>query len=402
MKKLFAILLALMILFTLIACDEQGKPPSGEGNGTSQGGEDGRDTEPSSGNQNEGSDVGGGLSQAAMEAEILKRLSAISDLKSLTLCGGDKITYTSDGMIMAGDWWVIQNPDMSKDEFMASIEAQLTAAGFVSRKTFLGTEFTVKAGTGEIGISVMYEEGELTLRTTHFRDDYNAAYIAAENAKLPTIIEGVDIIDKLPENFSVGFKDASYRYVVCRYNGGYYVESESIGEESADYHFVHYYAAIPQDDGSYRYYYWSDMTKLYNNTFEAGTPEERNYFMSSGDETVQDQVNEQLEKLSTWIRMCWEYKDLPIDEDRFFWSMTEYSISENMTKVGSEIYLGRSCEQVHSEGLWADTYDLLYDLETGMVMKMTVQDGGQGDVVTFVEVTEYNTAPASLGKFVQP
>ncbi len=86
---------------------------------------------------------------------------------------------------------------------MASLEAQLTAAGFTVDQTLLGTEFTVKAGPGRIGISVMYEDGELTLRTTNHRDEYTMAFIEAENDKLPTVIESVDIIEKLPDYFMI-------------------------------------------------------------------------------------------------------------------------------------------------------------------------------------------------------
>ncbi len=415
MKKLLAILLALMLVLAIVACDKGDDTPSGNNGGTSQNSENNENNNQNNNqgnnnntqnneNNNNNSSSDGSLSQTAMEAEILRRLSAISDLKSLTLCGGSKITYTADGMIMAGDWWVIENPDMTKEEFMASIEAQLTAAGFVSRETFLGTEFTVKAGPGSIGISVMYEDDELTLRTTNHRDEYTMAFIEAENAKLPTVIESVDIIEKLPENFSVSFTGVTYKYTVCRYEGSYMVTSESLNQSESNMIFISYNVALSDGNGGYKYYDWYDIHYTDRNEIKEGKPEERDCFMSHPDEKLDDQINKILEPLSTWGRMSWDYKGLPVDGDRFIFDRTceDYSISENMTKVGNETYLGRSCEKVHSEGVWADTYDIIFDLETGMVMKMDVQENGQGEVETYVEVTEYNTNPTSLGKFVQP
>ncbi len=416
MKKLLALLLILITVLSFVACEDNTETPSDDDKtlGTSQGGEnndnnndqnnESNDNNNSDNSNNSSSSSDNSLTKEAMEAEIFKRLSAISPLKSLTLCGGSKITYTQDGFIMAGDWWVIEDPTMSKDEFMAAIDSQLTSAGFVKNPTFLGTEYTVKAGPGVIGISVMYDSdsSELTLRMTNHRDEYTSAFIAAENAKLPTIIEGVDIIEKLPKNFSVSFTTNAYKYTVCRYEGSYMVTHESLDQAESGMILTSYDVALSDGNGGYTYYDWYDILYVDRNEVKEVKPQLRDCFMSQTSNTLDEQLYKIMEPLSTWIRMSWEYKELPIDEERFFWSMTDYSISENMTKTGGEIFLGRACEKVHSEGLWADTYDIVFDLETGMVMKMTVQESGQGEFENYVEVTEYNTAPASLGKFVKP
>ncbi len=413
MKKVFVLLLALVMVVSLVACDKQGDTPSDntERPDTSQsndsnGDNQGNNNNNTNNNNNNNDTTDNGVTQAAMEAEILRRLSAISSLTSLTLCGGDKITYTPDGLIMAGDWWVIENPSMGKDEFMASVDAQLTAAGFTSDYGLMGIDYTVKAGPGSIGINVWYnsDENELTFRTTNHRDEYTAAFIEAENQKLPTIIESIDIIDKLPENFSVSFTTATSKYTLCRYNGSYMVTSESLNQAESNMVFTSYNVALSDGNGGYSYYDWYDILYVDRNEVKEGTPQERDCFMSHPDETVDEQIKKILEPLSVWGRMCWDYKELPVDGDRFLFdkASAEYSISENMTKVGEETYLGRNCEKVHSEGVWADTYDIIFDLETGMIMKMTVQDSGQGEVETYVEVSEYNESPASLGNFVQP
>ncbi len=410
MKKFTALLLTLIMVFTLVACGGNGDNPGGntDNPGTSQSENKNNETGGNNNNNhnNNGDNPSGSISQAQMEAEILRRLSAISDLSALTLCGGDSISYTEDGIFWAGDYWIVENPSMSKEDFVSSVEAQLTAAGFVADYGILGTDYTVKAGTGEIGITIWYDSdsAELTLRMTNKREEYSKAFIEAENAKLPTIIEGIDIIDKLPENFSITFKTVTYQYTVCRYNGGYYVCGESLDQEGRDMIITSYDVAIPKGDGTYTFYDWYDTYYAYNDTFKEGKPQETTAFMNQGDETVEERMHNLMKELSTWIRMSWDYKALPVDEDRFIFGQTcrDYSISENMTKVGAETFLGRSCEKVHSEGLWADTYDIIYDLETGMVMQMIVWESGTGEAKTFVEVTEYNTNPTSLGNFVQP
>ncbi len=409
--------MALILSLAVVACDSGNGDPSDkdtESGDTTQStdgksvdsNEEGNDEGNEEGNEDEddNSSASDALSQAQMESEILRRLSAISELRSLTLCGGSKITYTKDGMIMAGDWWVIEDPTMSKSEFMDAIDAQLTAAGFVANETFLGTEYTVKAGPGVIGISIMYdsEGAELTLRTTNHRDEYNMAFIEAENAKLPTIIEGVDIIEKLPENFSVSFRTETYKYTVCRFNGSFMVTHESLDQAESSMIFTSYDVALADGNGGYTFYDWYDILYVDRNEVEEGKPQLRDCFMSQTSKGLDEMINDILTPLSTWIRMSWEYKDLPIDEDRFLWSMTDFSINENMTKTGNETYLGKACEKVHSEGIWADSFDIIFDLETGMVMKMDVQESGQGEFEVYVEVTEYNSAPTELGKFVKP
>ncbi len=400
MKRLFAILLALIMLLSLAACGEpeetkasttgNKQPPA---NPTTQKKDD---PEPPSGN----------LTQAQMEAEILRRLSAISPLSSLTLCGGDSITYTTDGFIMAGDWWTIENPNMGKDDFMASIDAQLTAAGFTADYGLLGRDYTVKAGPGTIGINIYYDSdgNELTLRTTNHRDEYSQAFIDAENAKLPTIIEGIDLIEKLPENFSISFTTRTYKYTVCRYNGSYYVAHESLDQADSDLLFYSYDVALLQSDGSYHYYDWYDTYNTVTDTRKEGKPQKTDAFMSQTSNSVDVQINKILEPLSLWLRMSWDYKGLPVDGDRFFWDKAspEYAINENLIRVGAEAFLGRDCEKVHSEGLWADTYDIIFDLETGMILQMTVQENGNGEAEIHAEVTAYDTNPTSLGNFVQP
>ncbi len=412
MKQLLAFLLALIMMLSLVACggNEGGNEgDSGAGtsaqSGTTANGNDGT-VGNGNGNGNGNGDSDSSLSQAQMEAEILRRLSAISSLTSLTLCGGERITYTPDGLIMAGDWWTIEGPDMSQEDFIASVEAQLFAAGFTANVGFLGTDYTVKAGPGSIGIYILYnsDEDEITLRTTNHRDEYTMAFIEAENQKLPTIIESIDIIDKLPENFSISFTTTAYKYTVCRYNGSYMVTSESLEQSESNMLFTSYDAAISDGNGGYTYYDWYDVLYIDRNELKEGTPQEVDVFMNQSSETLDEQINKILAPLSTWGRMCWDYKELPVDGDRFIFDKAcqDYSINENMTKTGAETYLGRSCEKVHSEGLWADTYDLIYDLETGMVMKMTVQESGQGELETYVEVTVYDPAPTGLGKLVKP
>ncbi len=404
MKKFLALLLALTMLLSLTACNGQGDETSGSGDTskTSTSTSTSQTTSGSGGNTT----LGGALSQAQMEAEILRRLSAISDLKALNLCSGENITYTEDGIFWAGDYWTIEKPNMSKDDFTASVEKQLTEAGFTADYGFMGTDYTVKAGTGEIGINIWYDSdsSELTLRMTNKRDEYSKAFIETENAKLPTVIESIDIIDKLPENFSVSFTTTVYNYTVCRYNGSYYVCHELLDPGESGIKFTSYDVAVKNDDGTYTYYDWSDTLYIESGNFKEGKPQEYPNFMSQSSKTVEEVIQDICEELSIWGRMCWDYKGLPVDSDRFFWdkACSDYSISENMTKVGAETFLGRNCEKVHSEGLWADSYDIIYDLETGMVMKMTVSKNDTDEFETIVEVTEYNPNPTSLGTFVQP
>ncbi len=414
MKKILVILLAITVLLSFAACDMGG---SGNDTGTqgqvnnnpSDGGENNNGGTNDNGNNGGASNNGGNqtiegaISQVQMESEISRRLSAISTLTTLSLCGGESIKYTEDGVFFAGDYWIITSPNVSKDDFLASVEAQLTAAGFTKDYGVLGNDYTVKAGTGKIGINVWYDSdgAEITLRMTNHRDEYSQAFIDAENAKLPTIIEGIDIIDKLPENFSISFTTETYNYTVCRYEGGYFVSSESL--EQTDMIFTSFDVALPDGNGGYTFYDWYDVLTESSGNVKEGTPQETPYFGSSST-PVQEQINKILEPLSIWLRMGWDYKELPVDEDRFIFgdACNDYSITENLVKVGTEAYLGRDCEKVHNEGMWADTYDIIFDLETGMVMKMVVDEYDTGNFETEVEVTEYNTNPTSLGDFVKP
>ena len=138
MKKLFALFLALAMVFALAACGGKDKPAGGPGGILTEDGE---------------------CTQKQMEDTIVSYLSKAADVSSLTLCGGGSIDYTA-AFIVSVDSWTIYDPDMEWEELRDSIDAQLSPAGFVRNDMNLfGTDWTATVGGEEMTL-LLYSQDE--------------------------------------------------------------------------------------------------------------------------------------------------------------------------------------------------------------------------------------------------
>lgn len=137
MKKLFALFLALTMVFALAACGE--KPPANSDDNQLL-----EDLQDAVGGNNSGAETGdaentGDYTQKQMEDTIVSYFSDISSLTSLTLCDGSSIVYSeADIPWQTVDMWDINDPSITYDELASSMSSQLTAAGFAEEKMSIG------------------------------------------------------------------------------------------------------------------------------------------------------------------------------------------------------------------------------------------------------------------------
>lgn len=152
MKKLFVLLLVLTMVFTLAACGDSGKTPSGS--------TDKPDASQSNAPDNQGpgdAENTGDYTQKQMEDTIVSYFSDISSLTSLTLCGGSSIDYEAAGMIMTVDVWTINDPDMSYEDLAASMQEQLSDGFEYEVNAIGGHDWTVAVGDKEMRIQLRPE-----------------------------------------------------------------------------------------------------------------------------------------------------------------------------------------------------------------------------------------------------
>lgn len=143
MKKLFALLLALTMVFALSACGE--KPPANSDDNQLL-----EDLQDAVGGNNSGSETAdnqetgddentGDYTQKQMEDTIVSYFSDISSLTSFTLCDGSSIAYSeADIPWQTVDIWDINDPSITYDELASLMSSQLTAAGFAEEKMSIG------------------------------------------------------------------------------------------------------------------------------------------------------------------------------------------------------------------------------------------------------------------------
>lgn len=157
MKKIFALLLVLTMVLSLVACGKKASAGSdGSDIGVLQADPDAAQPDTPDEEQPDmsaGSGKGGILTedgectQKQMEDTIVSYLSKAGDVSSLTLCGGSSIDYTA-AFIMSVDTWQIYDPTMEWEELRDSIDAQLSPAGFVmdDKMVVFGPRWTAMAG----------------------------------------------------------------------------------------------------------------------------------------------------------------------------------------------------------------------------------------------------------------
>ena len=153
MKKTLALLLALTMIFALAACGG-GKPAGGSGAGDPTSSTSGAE-EPNNGGGKGGIlTEDGECTQQQMEDTIVSYFSDVTSLSSLTLCGGSSIYYEADDMITVVDIWTINDPDMSYEDFVASMKEQLSDGFEYEANAIGGHDWTVTVGDKEMWIEL--------------------------------------------------------------------------------------------------------------------------------------------------------------------------------------------------------------------------------------------------------
>lgn len=401
MKKISIILIVMLLVFSLAACGlgSHNDPSGTTGPGTEQGTNGADNGQPRNNHSNNNNTpVTGSLGRADMEAWIAARLSAIGGPSAISLFDGSSFDYTEDGFIFSGDFWTVKGVTASMGEIESSLDSQLSQYGFVKSASLLGTNWYIRAGSEQMGFTLMKEGEEVTVFMSHKTSEYNQEYIDAAVARMPDIIAGTSALDKLPENFKIVYNNVYDEEVTAiRLDGSWYFKTLNLDPEEYGYNTYHAYAMILQADGSYvQYSYWSDDS---NPRWENDGPVEQET-LDGRIEYVFD-ADGNIASISTYLQICLEYQEGEDAFDFFEQPSRDYSFSSSLVKTGTATVAGVSCVVATTDDIWSANQEFTYDPVTGILFKLREFGNNYPEEVK-VEVKEFDTNPTSLGDFVQP
>ncbi len=392
MKKIFAILLAAMMLLTLIACDTGDTPPAND-NSAEQGGNNNGNAPNENGNDNPGNGgIQNALARADMESWIAARLSAIGGPSSISLFDGTKFSYTEDGFFFAGDYWEISGVTAAWDDIEASLDSQLSSYGFKKENGMLGKKWYIHAGSEKMGITVSLDGDEATIWMSHKTSEYNQDYIDAAVARMPDIIAGRTALEKMPESFLLSYNDNVYECTVVRLNGDWYFKRIYLDSNNW---FAE--AFLLQEDGSYAQYsnsgsstdgIWDDDGIVTQEIVDSRIEE---HFDADGQND---------RSISTYLQICLEYQEGEDSFDLFEQPSRYFDFSSTLVKTGTATVAGVAGVVCTTDDLFEND-EFTYDPQTGILLRLREFDNTGNDKISF-EVKEFSANPATLGDFVQP
>jgi hypothetical protein len=345
-----------------------------------------------------GAQSAGTVSGADMEKKVAAYLSAIGGPSSISLCGGGKIEFEpqNEWVSMWGDSWTIKDPKMSYEDLVESVNAQLTAAGFIKDYSMLGFKWVKKAGAQGIGVMLDKDGSAIAVRMTYFAKDYSMDFIKSQETVMPKIIPGISAEKALPENFSITWKtDYGYKRTLIRKDGDWLYCADSREENDADqYSSAYYSVALAQGGGSYKFYQYS--ASMSGSTTK---PRESQNFTTTASD-FQTTLNNIFDceygygmdlSISTWLQMSKDFADGTNGKGNM-----RHKIPENMVITKTETIAGVTCDVAASES-WGPTYEYAYDPQTGVLFRYSKTESG--NTTDYLLVTEYSANPSALGNF---
>ena len=398
MKKILAILIALLMTFSLVACDLGNTDnPNGDNPGTSQSGGENNNCGNNNGGENTNNPPASELGRADMEKKIADTLKGVGGPSTISFFDGSKFEYTEGGFLFDGDTWTVSGVTMSWSEIEAHLDSQLLSIGFKKASGFIDQKWYIDAGSEKMGFSIMFSDGEATITMTHATADYTQAYIDAAMAKMPDVIAGRTALDKLPENFKISYKAYDDEYTAIRLNGSWFFKTVNLDpDDTSYYNTYHSYAYILQGDGSYKQYSYSSVL---NNprwkddgtvTLETLDGRIESFFDADGGRV----------SISTYLQICLEKQEGEDAFDIFEQPSRDYSFSSTLIKTGAATVAGVSCVVATTDDLF-ENFEYTYDPQTGILFKLRSFGNNYPEEIR-VEITEYDLNPTSLGDFVQP
>lgn len=387
MKKIFAVVLSVMMVLVPVGCGGKGGPASDQRDNSRQeattaasvAGESSKSAEP------------GAVSGSDMEIVVAKYLSAIGGPESISLCGGTSIEYIpGNEWGFAGDMWEITGPDLAYKDLKASLEEQLIAgAGFKRDYAMTGNIYYVPAGTEKLGLILWgWSEGEgtYTIQMSHTPESYAQSYIESARSAAPTVIGAANALEVLPESFELRWKlfyseGETNEVCIARMDRKWYYHLAWDGGN------IFKIAAVPDGTGGYEYFEWTDD----ESPRSVGTERFSSY--GSVDELLSQTFDFEgftsTPGISTWLQMCKDYLDGTPSEN-----VVRFAIYSGMEKTGEENIGGHTCEIVTYDN-WGQTIKYIVEPETGLLFGYGESDY-EGNMQDKYQVSVYTQDPSTL------